>query len=203
MCILRGFPATLNSTNVNFPFGVFFADDKTLYVADEGNGDTTYSAATNMYTVAAGQTTAGLEKWVFDDVTGSWTYLYTLQTGLNLGVPYAVTGYPTGNNALTGLPWSPGTDGLRNITGEVNGGDGDNDQDDNRKVTIWGITSTVSGSGDQGADPNRLVKITDLLKNTDPTVAAKESFSTILSAQALEVLRGVSSTPKDDGEDNE
>jgi hypothetical protein len=28
-------------------------------------------------------------------------------------------------------------------------------------VTIWAITSTVSGSGDQGADPSKLVQITD------------------------------------------
>ena len=105
-----------------------------------------------MYTNAAAQTTAGLQKWVFDSITNSWTYAYTLNTGLNLGAPYTVIGYPTGNNSVTGLPWSPATDGLRNITGRVN---------DNGTVTIWGITSTVSGNGDQGADPNKLVKITD------------------------------------------
>ena len=53
-------------------------------------------------------------------------------------------GYPTGINAATNLPWAPATDGLRNITGRVNR-DG--------TVSIWAITSTVSGSGDQGADP--------------------------------------------------
>jgi len=52
-----------------------------------------------------------------------------------------VPGYPTGDNPATGLPWSPGTDGLRNLTGRVNP-DG--------SVTIWAITSTVSGNGDQG-----------------------------------------------------
>ena len=186
MCILKGFPATLASTNVNFPFGLFFADDKTLYVADEGTGDNTYSAVTGTYTNAAAETTAGLQKWVFDSITDSWTYLYTLQTGLKLGVPYTITGYPTGNNSATGLPWAPATDGLRNITGRV---------DDDDKVTIWGITSTVSGNGDQGADPNKLVKITDRLGNTNPSVAATESFSTVRSAGVLEVLRGVSLAP--------
>ena len=61
-------------------------------------------------------------------------------------------GYPAGDNAATGLPWAPATDGLRNITGQVNR-DG--------SVTIWAITSTVSGAGDQGADPNKLVSIPD------------------------------------------
>ena len=57
-------------------------------------------------------------------------------------------GYPTGTNSVTSLPWAPATDGLRNITGKVN---------PNGTVTIWGVTSTVSGGGDQGADPNQLV----------------------------------------------
>ena len=68
----------------------------------------------------------------------------------------------------SGLPWSPATDGLRNITGRV-GWDG--------KVTIWAITSTVSGSGDQGADPNKLVVITDVLANTDTSAAAAATFT--------------------------
>ncbi len=77
-----------------------------------------------------------------------WKLAYTLQAGLDLGQPYTVRGYPTGDNAATGLPWAPATDGLRNLTGQVNR---------NGTVTIWAITSTVSGSGDQGADPNKLV----------------------------------------------
>jgi hypothetical protein len=186
MCILKGFPATLASTNNNFPFGIWFADANTLYVAQEGNGDNTYSSATGMYTSAAAQTTAGLQKWVFDSIKNSWSLAYTLQTGLSLGVPYTVSGYPTGNNAVTGLPWSPATDGIRNITGRL---------EDDGTVTIWGITSTVSGNGDQGADPNKLVKITDSLTNLDATVAAHESFSTVRSAGFAEVLRGVSFTP--------
>jgi len=43
-------------------------------------------------------------------------------------------------------------DGLRNITGIVNG-DG--------TATIYAVTSTVSGNGDQGADPNQVMVITD------------------------------------------
>src|SRR6516162_7513039 len=32
----------------------------------------------------------------------------------------------------------------------------------NGTVTIWATTSTVNGNGDQGADPNKLVRITSL-----------------------------------------
>jgi hypothetical protein len=107
-----------------------------------------------------------------------------LQSGLQLGVPYTVTNYPTGNNPATGLPWSPGTDGLRNLTGIVNG-DG--------TVTIYAVTSTVSGNGDQGADPNQLVVINDLLSAT--SLPQGESFAPFATAGNLEVLRGVSFTP--------
>jgi hypothetical protein len=62
-------------------------------------------------------------------------------------------------------------------------------------VTIWAITSTVSGNGDQGADPNQLVTITDSLNNTDATVASSECFHTVERARFGEVLRGVSFTP--------
>jgi hypothetical protein len=55
-----------------------------------------------------------------------------------------------------------------NITGRVNR-DG--------TATIWAVTSTVSGGGDQGADPNKLVAITDPLAATSP--AAGESFRTV------------------------
>lgn len=182
MCVLSGFPTNLAKTATSFPFGVWFADAKTLYVADEGNGTTTYDAASNTYTAAASQPGAGLQKWVFNGTT--WTLAYTLQAGLGLGVPYTVKGYPTGNNAATKLPWSPATDGLRNITGRVNR-DG--------TATIFAITSTVSGSGDQGADPNRLVAITDKLSAT--TLPAGEHFATLRTANAGEALRGVSFTP--------
>jgi hypothetical protein len=179
MCILNGFPTALKSTT-SFPFGVWFGAANTLYVADEGNGLNTFASGT--YTAAAAQTTAGLQKWVFDGA--KWKMVYTLTNGLNLGAPYTVSGYPTGNNAATGLPWSPATDGLRNINGQING-DG--------TVTIWAITSTVSGNGDQGADPNKLVVVTDALTAT--TLPPTESFNTLRTAGFGEVLRGVSFTP--------
>jgi hypothetical protein len=181
MCVLKGFPTALKSTT-SFPFGLWFANSHTLYVADEGNGDNTYATASGTYTTAAAQTTAGLQKWVL--VNGSWQLAYTLTGGLNLGTPYQVPGYPAGDNAATGLPRAPATDGLRNITGRV---------DPAGTVTIWAVTSTVSGGGDQGADPNKVVAITDRLGAQ--TLPAGGSFRTVEAARSGEVLRGVSFTP--------
>lgn len=185
MCILAGFPTSSNKAvnPTHFPFGVWFADANTVYVADEGDG---YTGGTDLYTHAAAQTNAGLEKWVFDASTKTWNLAYTLTSGLNLGAAYTVRGYPTGTNSATGLPWAPATDGLRNITGKVNP-DG--------TVTIWAITSTVSGNGDTGADPNKLVVITDRLSNSAAAEATREQFVTLRSAGFGEVLRGVSFTP--------
>ena len=206
MCILKGFPTTLAKTAnpAAFPFGIWFANATTLYIADEGDG---YTGGTDLYTHAAAQTTAGLQKWVFDSATQSWTYAYTLSNGLGLGIPYNVRHYPTGANSVTGLPWAPAADGLRNITGKlVEGRDGgwdwDRDWDHNHnhktnhaKVAIYGISSTISGNGDVGADPNKLYVILDDLTNVDPAVAAQESFHILRSAESGEVLRGVAFTP--------
>lgn len=168
--ILPGFPTAL-ATNAdatyNYPFGIYFANATTLYVADEGDG----KAAD-----AATSTKAGLQKWVLTN--GTWKMAYVLQNGLSLGTPYSIANYPTSLN--------PATDGLRNLTGKVNS-DG--------TVSLYAVTSTVSTNGDQGADPNKLVSITDVLANTDPTVAAKETFTTLRTAAAGEVLRGVSFAP--------
>jgi hypothetical protein len=193
ICILAGFPTVLakSASSTAFPFGIWFANADTLYVADEGDG----SGGTTLYTHAAAQTTAGIQKWIFNSTTKTWSLAYILQTGLELGIPYTVNNYPTGTNTATKLPWSPATDGIRNITGSVDGA----------KVTIYGITSTVSGSGDQGADPNRLVAVTDVLSNTDATKAAAEQFTIVRKTGFAEVLRGVSYAPSkgdDDDHDN-
>jgi hypothetical protein len=187
MCVLKGFPTNLAKTATSFPFGVWFADAKTLYVTDEGDGINTFDPASGKYAVAAAQTGAGLQKWVFDAGLGAWKLAYTLQAGLKLGMPYTIDGYPIGENPKTGLPWAPAADGLRNIIGRVNR-DG--------TATIWAITSTVSGNGDQGADPNQLVTITDNLAATG--LPAGESFIAVRTAGFAEVLRGVSFTPGTD-----
>jgi hypothetical protein len=72
MWVLKGFTTTLAKTTTNaFPFGLWFANAHTLYVADEGSDTTTFAGG--QYTAAAAQTTAGLQKWVFDglrNITG-------------------------------------------------------------------------------------------------------------------------------------
>lgn len=166
--ILPGFPTTLaRNAGAGYFFGIWFANATTLYVADEGDG-TAASAATS--------TAAGLQKWSL--VKGAWQLDYVLQRGLNLGQPYSIPNYPVALN--------PATDGLRNITGRVNS-DG--------TATIWAITSTISVNGDPGADPNKLVMITDVLANLSAAGAASEQFVTVRTAEAGEVLRGVSFAP--------
>jgi uncharacterized protein (TIGR03437 family) len=165
---LPGFPtisARLVGAKDNYPFGLWFANANTLYVGDEGDG---------VLADAAGSPTAGLQKWVLSG--GTWKMAYVLQNGLNLGQPYSVANYPASLN--------PATAGLRNITGKVNG-DG--------TVTIYAVTSTVSANGDQGADPNKLVSITDTLAAT--TAPAAETFTTLRTAVAGEILRGISFAP--------
>jgi hypothetical protein len=124
-------PATLTATP--HPFGMWFGDASTLFVADEGDG---------VRLGVAGKVTtfAGLQEWKL--TAGVWKLVATFQAGLVDQATYTA-----------GLPWKVKTDGLRNITGKANG-DG--------TFTIYGMTSTVSDepTHDLGADPNELVSIT-------------------------------------------
>jgi hypothetical protein len=87
--ILPGFPTSLaRAAGAQNPFGIFFANAHTLYVADEGDGTLADAAAS---------ANAGLQKWVADSA-GNWHKVYVLQTGLNLGQPYSVRRYPSGLN---------------------------------------------------------------------------------------------------------
>jgi len=195
--ILPGFPTSLasgvdqkgNPAPVAFPFGIWFADANTLYVCDEGDGTLVTPAVNGNVADAATQATAGVQKWSL--VNGTWQMDYVLQNGLNIGIPYSVPNYPTSLN--------PATDGCRNITGKVHR-DG--------KVDIYAVTSTVSASGDQGADPNKLVKVTDILQATTlPTGDGYHDpighFVTLRSAQSGEVFRGITFAPRDrDGDDD-
>ena len=226
--ILPGFPVTLAAgadpttgapTPVMYPFGLWFANENTLYVGDEGDNCTSNGAApctdilatgtpdqigASIYAHAANQKTAGLQKWVRNPQTGVWSLAYTIQAGLKLGVPQTIPNYPTGINsgtAGTNLPWAPATDGLRNLTGRVN---------EDGTATIWAVTSTVSGGGDEGADPNQLVKVTDRL--ADSTLATGDGdhdgddrldhFKTVRAAKSGEVYRGVSFAPRDKDDDH-
>jgi hypothetical protein len=188
--ILPGFPNTTASTGTNFPFGIWFANDTTLYVCDEGDGALVTPPVNGNVADAQSLATAGVQKWSL--VNGTWTMLYVLQDGLSIGVPYGVDNYPTSLNPATG--------GCRNMTGRHN---------HNGTVTLYAITSTISANGDQGADPNKLVKVTDVVSATTlPTSDGDNDrddrighFVTLRSAKAGEVFRGVAFAPKEHGDD--
>ena len=172
------------STDDTYPFGIWFANPHTLYLADEGNGDATYSSGHQPVHDRGRPTTRRPAEWIYDTASQTWKLAYTLQNGLALGTPYTVAGYPVGDNAATSLPWAPATDGLRNLTGRVNR-DG--------SVTLYAVTSTVSGSGDQGADPNQLVSITDRPAAAAPS--SREQFTSVLAPKYGQAVRGVTLAP--------
>ncbi len=165
--VLPGFATNLAKAPLpgvpNNPFGIWFANASTLYVADEGNG-----------TIGTGAVFGGLEKWSL--ANGIWTEDYILTKGLNLGTPYGVPGLDAA--------FDPATDGLRNLTGEVNA-DG--------TVSLFAVTSTISALGDQGGDANELVGISDSLLDT--TLPDSEQFNTLQGPQNGVVLRGVAFAP--------
>lgn len=103
--ILPGFPtglaASISATDTStqfYPFGIWFANATTLYVADEG------------VQALTADPNAGLQKWIFDG--SRWNLAYTLQAGLQLDQPYQVVNYSGPQ---------PSTTGLRNLTGHVDG----------------------------------------------------------------------------------
>jgi hypothetical protein len=187
--ILPGFPSSTTTTAATggyYPFGLWFANDTTLYVCNEG--DLAYTSAQTIngrVNVADAGTlaSAGLQKWVLTPgASGStWVLQYTIQNGLNLGVPYSVWNYPTSIEPATG--------GCRNITGVTNP-DG--------TATIYAVTSTISQNGDNGADPNKVVKVTDRISATRQTTNGYlDTFVTIRSPQAGVAFRGVALAPVD------
>jgi len=187
-------PATGAATPIAFPFGIWFANSDTLYVCDEGDGTLAPAVNGNVASTYS-QQFSGVQKWHFDGT--KWSMLYVLNNGLNIGVPYN----PPNNPAVGGYPL-PATDGCRNLTGEVS---------DDGVATIYAVTSTVSTAGDQGADPNKLVQVSDKVSAT--TLPAGDGdhdaddklgvVTTIRQASFGEVLRGVAFAPQDRDDDDQ
>jgi hypothetical protein len=155
--ILPGFPTDLATTKKGgdggafTPFGLFFANADTLYVADEGAGNATDASQH-----------AGLEKWSL--VGGVWKLDYTLQGSL-IGQTYDVSGVNSGQaGSVDGIV----TTGLRDLTGRVNA-DG--------TVTLFAVTATSGGYADDGADPNEIVELTDTVGDT--TLPTGETFTVV------------------------
>jgi len=161
-----GFPTdSARATSGNYtPFAVFFADASTMYVTDEGTGSSTDAT-----------THAGLQKWSL--VAGSWQLDYVLTRGL-VGV------VDSGLDGAGGPYPDVTTVGLRNLTGVVDQVAG--------TVTLYATTSTSSAATDNGADPNKVVQITDTLASTTLTDSvAQEKFSTVMGPTYGTVYRGV------------
>jgi hypothetical protein len=164
LSIVPGFPADpAKQTGGNFtPFAAFFANPTTMYVTDEGTGNSLDASSH-----------AGLEKWSLVD--GTWQLDYVLANGLIGVVDSGLTGVDGPYPDVT-------TIGLRNLTGVVEGD----------RVTLWATTSTSSASGDNGADPNKVVEITDRLDAATLTGdVAAESFQVIARPTYGKVYRGV------------
>ena len=156
------------------PFGFWFANPTTLYVADEGyaNLDANGSLIPDPL--------AGLEKWSL--LGGTWQLDYTLTAGLDLYQPQIVTDYPVATY----------TTGLRNITGKVN---------EDSTATIYAITAQFSSISGGEPDPTRLVTIRDRLSARSAPTAdpddGLETFVTLQVSKAGEVLRGVAFPPRE------
>jgi hypothetical protein len=133
-----------------------------MYVSDEGAGNGT-DATSN----------AGLQKWILGS-DNYWHLQYVLTKGL-IGVVDNVTGYDGPWPAIT-------TIGLRNLTGRINR---------NGTVTLWATTSTKSASTDNGADPNKVVEITDQIAATQLSQVENESFATVMGPVYGTAFRGV------------
>ena len=170
--------ATPTAANpVGHPFGLFFANSTTLYVADEGSG-----AATDFTTQT--YEAGGIQKYSL--VNGSWVLDYTLKGSL-IGASYTVGGSGAVCGGLAACSLTTTTDGLRNIAGQVNS---------NGTVTLYAVTSTAGSLlGDAGADPNKLVAITDSLSATTAAQVSGEDYSTVQTAALGQVLRGVAVAP--------
>lgn len=156
---------TTPTTATPHPFGLFFGNDKILFVADEGDG-------VRMGVAGKNTSFAGLQEWIADS-TGNWSLAQTFQQGL--------VGQTT---SPTGLGWQIQQDGLRNITGQQNA-DG--------SWTIYGTTSTVSDelTHDLGADPNEIVSITVGASST----AANTAFSVLNTADVGARFGGLALAP--------
>ena len=165
---LFGAPATdpvTGAVSPYTPFGFWFANPTTVYVADEGYGNT--DANGNLIPDRLG----GLQKWILAD--GAWQLAYILTDGLNLFNPQTVAGYSVPTY----------TTGLRNLTGKSNY-DG--------TVTIYAITAQYSSISGGEPDPTALVAVKDVLSATS---LPGEQFVTLRTSKAGEVFRGIAFQP--------
>ena len=156
------------------PFGFFFANEKTLYIADEGYPNV--DADGNLIA----DPRAGLQKWSL--VNGTWQLDYIITDGLNLLQPVNISGYPAPTY----------TYGLRNLAGKVNAEDG--------TVTIYAITAQYSTFSSGEPDPTNLVAVTDRISATSQDTHHRrlDHFVTLQNSGYGQVFRGVALAPAQD-----
>jgi hypothetical protein len=65
------------ATPVAYPFGIWFANENTLYICDEGDGTLVSPAVDGNVADATTLATAGVQKW--SRVNGKWQMDYVLQ----------------------------------------------------------------------------------------------------------------------------
>jgi hypothetical protein len=171
-------------TSAYHPFGFFFANANTLYVADEGAPT---APTTNGPGTITNSTEAGLQKWSFNASTKQWMLDYVMTNGLDMNVLKPVSGYTyTDASGKTETVYSAIT-GLRNMTGVVNA-DG--------TVTIYAITGNTSIISGGEPDPTSLVSITDPLAGMSlSTNSSYDTFSTLATSPVGDVFRGVALAP--------
>ena len=174
VAIASGFPTTGAAATglTGAPFGLWFANSTTLYVAYEG-GDKIAGASSAL------ANEGGLVKYSLNN-SGNWIEDYAIQSGLGSFTGGAV-GSDTGSTTFY-------TDGLRNLTGKLNS---------NGTVTLYAVTSTVTDSGaggnwDQGANQDQVVSLTDTLGATS---GSGEAFNVLETSASGTVYRGVALAP--------
>jgi hypothetical protein len=168
---------TLTTPLVYHPFGVWFANDTTLYVGDEGGAGLANAAA------------GGLQKWVWNAGLAQWQLAYTLAASTIAS--YSIGGIGT----LQAF-------GLRNITGEVNG-DGtvtifgitsttgqtlnDEGADPNQLVSITDTLSATSLPGGESFNVLETAASGDVLRGVSfaPSAVPEPGSLTLLAGGAL------------------
>jgi hypothetical protein len=111
----------------------------------------------------------GLQKWVL--VNSTWTLEYDLDAGLNL---------QNNANANSSTPTAPGVTGLFGLTGEVVGDE---------------VELFATSYGLDELSQTFLYEITDDINFTSESEATSESFTTLYSAPAGTLIRGVAFAP--------
>jgi hypothetical protein len=139
---------------VHHPFGIWFANATTLYVADEGS------------TSLANAATGGLEKWIFNSNNGLWELKYTIPASSIPG--YDISGI--GNLQAVGLRNISGItldDGLVTIYAITStGGDTLNDEgaDPNQLVSITDPVAATTLPADESFTVVKTAAYGDVLR---------------------------------------